>query len=81
MKGSDKMCNFIHDSMKSRVIGTPSSRICVAQESVDLAMQSNAKPTVTKCVHGIFGKIACRNEWDGHTFLVMDAWHAKKQSI
>jgi hypothetical protein len=33
------MCNFIHDSMESQVIGTPIPRIHVTQ-SVDLAMQS-----------------------------------------
>jgi hypothetical protein len=32
IKGSDKMCNFIHDSMESQVIGTPISRIHVMQK-------------------------------------------------
>jgi hypothetical protein len=32
IKGSDKMCDFIHDSMESQVIGTPIPRICVTRK-------------------------------------------------
>jgi hypothetical protein len=32
IKGSDKMCNFIHDSTESQVIGTPMPRIRVTQK-------------------------------------------------
>jgi hypothetical protein len=41
IKGSDKMCNFIHDSMESQVIGTPIPRIHVTQKH----RPCNAKPT------------------------------------
>ena len=33
---------------------------------------SQCKAYVTKHVHDIFGKIAYRNEWNGHTFVVVD---------
>jgi hypothetical protein len=32
IEGSDKMCDFIHDSMESRVIGTPIPRIRVTRK-------------------------------------------------
>jgi hypothetical protein len=32
IEGSDKICDFIHDSMESRVIGTPISRIRVTRK-------------------------------------------------
>jgi hypothetical protein len=41
IEGSDKMCDFIHDSTESRVIGTPISRIRVTQKR----RPHGAKPT------------------------------------
>jgi hypothetical protein len=32
---------------------------------------------IPKRVHSNSGKIACRNEWNNRTFLVVGAWHAE----
>jgi hypothetical protein len=53
IEGSDKMCDFIHDSTESRVIGTPISRIHVMQKR----RPHDAEAYVTKCVRGNSGKI------------------------
>jgi hypothetical protein len=53
--------------------GLPSPEY-VSHESVDLAMRS-LRHKVCLCDNS--GKIACRNEWDNRTFLVVGAWHVE----